>query len=257
LDLAYPRIQDPETPLLNTAMLTAPPTKLASSGRETTSSAETAASEGGQVGGTSTLWKGPNIASIPYFDTPSEAFSLPVLLKVGDNISTDEILPAGARVLPFRSNIPKISEFVFEGIDQTYRRRAEESRGNGGHIIIGGHNYGQGSSREHAALAPRYLGLRVVIAKTFARIHWQNLVNFGILPLVFQPEESYADVDQGDVLSIEDVSRQVRGGSTVAVRCPRRSITFRTRHSLSARQIDVLLAGGLINWVSHGVRRPD
>src|SRR5690606_9130028 len=118
---------------------------------------------------------------------------------LGDNVSTDEIMPAGARVLPFRSNIPKIADFSFDMIDTTYHDRALEVRETGGHAVIGGGNYGQGSSREHAALAPRYLGLRLVIARGFARIHWQNLVNFGIVPLEFTRDEDYAAIEQGDV----------------------------------------------------------
>jgi aconitate hydratase len=133
------------------------------------------------------LVKGPNIQSLPPLDTLPDRLEMPVLLKVGNNISTDEIMPAGARVLPYRSNIPKISEFTFEIIDPTYHKRALERMPPGPHAIVGGDNYGQGSSREHAALAPRYLGLRMVIAKSFARIHRMNLVNFGILPVSLTP----------------------------------------------------------------------
>ena len=125
------------------------------------------------------LIKGPNIASIPVMDELPDHMELEILLKVGDNISTDEILAGGGKVLPFRSNLPEISKFAFEIIDDEYYTRAMEIRDQGS-AIVGGSNYGQGSSREHAALAPRYLGLRVVIVKDFARIHWQNLVNFGV-----------------------------------------------------------------------------
>src|SRR5699024_9118306 len=128
------------------------------------------------------LDKGPNITAIPAFDAIEDSFDLPVLLKVGDNLSTDEILAGGSRVLPFRSNIHEISEFTFERFDETYTDDAKELKEKGGHMVVGGYNYGQGSSREHAALAPRYLGLRVVLVKDYARIHRQNLINFGILP---------------------------------------------------------------------------
>src|SRR5206468_8248980 len=113
--------------------------------------------------------------------------------------------PAGTRVLPFRSNIPKMAEFAFDVVDETYPRRASDVRDAGGHFVVGGENYGQGSSREHAAIAPRYLGLRAVVAKNFARIHWQNLVNFGIVPLEFVGEGDYDRVAQGDVLVLDDL----------------------------------------------------
>ena len=129
------------------------------------------------------LVKGPNIASLPELDVFPDALEIPILLKVGDDISTDEIMPAGARILPYRSNIPRISDFVYEMVDPTYSKRALEQKLKSGHAIIGGENYGQGSSREHAALAPRYLGLQLVIAKSFARIHRKNLINYGVLPL--------------------------------------------------------------------------
>ncbi len=142
------------------------------------------------------LQKGPNIASIPNMDEMPDQLEIPILLKMGDNISTDEILAGGARVLPYRSNLPEISKFAFEIIDDTYFQRGKESLAHGGHAIVGGFNYGQGSSREHAALAPRYLGLRVALVKDFARIHWQNLINFGVLPLTFAHPEDYDKLNQ-------------------------------------------------------------
>src|SRR5690606_20992402 len=130
------------------------------------------------------LEKGPNVHSLPSLDPIDEDYAIPVLLKMGDNISTDEILPAGARALPFRSNIPKISEFAFHIIDETFHERALKAREEyGGHTVVAGENYAQGSSREHAALSPRFLGQAVVIAKSYARIGWQNMINFGLLPL--------------------------------------------------------------------------
>jgi aconitate hydratase len=227
-EMAYPDIVEPE-PILNKEILQ-PPLGIEES-RHTD------------------LVKGPNIASIPTFDRLPDEVTLPVLLIVGDNISTDEILPAGARVLPFRSNIPAISDFVFEQIDHDYHKRAARVRNASGHVVIGGHNYGQGSSREHAAIAPRFLGLRVIIAKSFARIHWQNLVNFGVLPLTFVEPESYDAVKRDDVLHIDDLFGQIVAGSTVRIDNVSRSCGFTTQHRLSDRQIDILRDGGLINWV--------
>lgn len=193
------------------------------------------------------LRKGPNIKSIPDFEGLPDELEVPVLLKVKDNISTDEILPAGARVLPYRSNIPAISQFAFEQIDPQYADHALDIRDSGGHAIVGGENYGQGSSREHAALAPRYLGLRVVLVKSFARIHWQNLINFGILPLTFDNPEDYEEIDQNVLLHIESLRHQVADLPTVELQFnDHKPIT--TRHGLSDRQREILLAGGLINW---------
>lgn len=175
-------------------------------------------------------------------------FRLPVLLIVGDNISTDEILPAGARVLPFRSNIPEISHFAFEAIDPDYPARAARVRDGGGHIVVAGQNYGQGSSREHAVLAPRFLGLRVVVAKSFARIHWQNLVNFGVLPLTFIDADSWREIAKDDI-AYRGLHEQLAGQSTLRVANGTKSTSFDTRHELSPRQIDVLKVGGLINWI--------
>lgn len=194
------------------------------------------------------LEKGPNIASIPEMEELPDRIEIPVLLKMKDNISTDEILAGGARVLPFRSNLPEISKFTFEQVDESYHERAMDVRDKGGHAIIGGYNYGQGSSREHAALAPRYLGLRVAIAKDFARIHWQNLVNFGILPLTFLDESDYEDLEEGDVLEIVDVKEQLNSGNELTVQLKKKDKRFKIEHHLSERQVDIVLKGGLINW---------
>jgi aconitate hydratase len=193
------------------------------------------------------LVKGPNIASLPEMDPLPDALSLPVLLKLPDDVSTDEILPAGARVLPFRSNVPRIADFAFEAIDEDYPRRAREAKD--GHAIVAGRNYGQGSSREHAALAPRTLGLRVVIAASFARIHWQNLVNFGVLPLRAGAEEA-ASLEVGDVVELSGLRAAVEGGREIEVKIASKDgdRALRTRHDLSRRQVAVLLEGGLIPW---------
>jgi aconitate hydratase len=194
------------------------------------------------------LIKGPNIKSLPELSALPDNFKLPVLLKVGDNISTDGIMPAGARVLPYRSNIPKISEFSFELIDASYAKRAQEIHSNGGHAIIAGDNYGQGSSREHAALGPRYLGLHLVIAKSFARIHWQNLINFGILPLTFVNPKDYDNIKQGDVIMLQDIKRALKQNNILSVNIVGKN-SIQVRHDLSQRQLEILEDGGLINWV--------
>jgi aconitate hydratase len=199
------------------------------------------------------LIKGPNIASLPNLPPFPASLKIPVLLKVGDNISTDEILPAGARVLPYRSNIPKISEFIYDIVDPTYASRAKQLSGKSGHAIIGGDNYGQGSSREHAALAPRFLGLELVIAKSFARIHWQNLINFGILPLQFVDQTVYNDIDQDDIIEIDNVIDSLREGKELKAKIVTKNIEFKVKHDLSPRQVEILTAGGLINWVKQSL----
>lgn len=231
LGIPYPSISGPKRSIINDAMLQEP----------------VAQEQALKV----QLIKGPNIASIPELSKLPQRIELPILLKVGDNITTDEIMPAGARVLPYRSNIPKISEFVFDVIDPNYPTRAQSTHKNGGHIIVGGENYGQGSSREHAALAPRYLGLHAVITKSFARIHWQNLVNFGILPLTFKNTDDYLQLQLGDVLVLENIHDSLRKGNTLTATVLGSNFTFTLEHALSPRQIDILIAGGLINWVKN------
>lgn len=228
LDIPYPTVAEPEAPFLNSEMLNPPPARQAARVE---------------------LVRGKNIVPIPVLEAIPERLEAVVLLKVGDNISTDEILPAGARVLPYRSNIPEISNFAFNAIDPSYPNNARKAPTKDGHIVVAGSNYGQGSSREHAALAPRYLGLRAVIAKSFARIHWQNLVNFGVLPLVLDDESQYERINKGDTLRIADVHERLRDGVEMMIESVSRGETIKARHELSARQIDVLLAGGLINWV--------
>ncbi len=228
LGMPYPSVSEPEQPILNQQMLIPP----------------LPAEEARRV----MLEKGPNIASIPRLEGLPDRLELPVLLKLGDDISTDEIMPAGARVLPFRSNIPKIAEFAFDMLDQTYFSRANAVRGGDGHAVVGGDNYGQGSSREHAALAPRYLGLRVVLVRGFARIHEQNLINFGILPLVFTDPAEYDESEAGDVFVLTDLRKRIHQ-NRVLIENRNRKRSFEARHRLSARQLEIVLVGGLINWV--------
>jgi aconitate hydratase len=205
------------------------------------------------------LIRGPNIDSLPEMAELPDRLDLPILLKVGDNVSTDEILPAGARVLPFRSNIPKIAQFAFETIDDTYAKRAHEildsaqDKDRSGHIVVGGKNYGQGSSREHAAIAPRYVGLRVVIAKSFARIHKKNLTNFGILPLEFANAKDYDCLVQGQVVRFEDLRDVVKERESVDVEFDGRKFSFKVH--LSKREREYVLAGGHINEWRRGKRR--
>jgi aconitate hydratase len=168
-----------------------------------------------------------------------------VLLKMGDNVSTDEILPAGAKVLPYRSNIQKIEDFAFEMIDSTYVERARAVRGTTGHAIVAARNYGQGSSREHAAVAPRDLGLRLVLAKGFARIHRQNLINYGVLPLIFVHPSDYDRLNEVDVLHVRDLRRAIKSGGEFTLEC---NGPIAVRHDLTEKQVDMILAGGLINY---------
>jgi len=187
--------------------------------------------------------RGPNIAPFPKFDALPDTLEGEVLLKVGDNVSTDIIMPAGNRVLPYRSNIPAISKFVFDVVDEGF---AEKAKQKGGGIVVGGENYGQGSSREHAALAPRYLGIKAKIAKSFARIHKANLVNFGIVPLELADEAAHAKIKQGDTVRIEGVRDAIKSGQTeIAVSVNGERITASL--NVSDRQRDILLAGGMLN----------
>jgi aconitate hydratase len=231
LGIPYPKVKIPKKRILNKDMFLPPLPE----------------EEASQV----ELVKGPNIQSLPSMDVLPDRLEMPILLKLGDNISTDEIMPAGARVLPFRSNIPKISEFVFENIDPMYDRRALERTPPGSHAITAGENYGQGSSREHAAIAPRYLGLRMVIAKSFARIHRMNLVNFGILPLIFSDPSLYDQLELNDVVVIENAREQLAASvnnRTLVLKVPKKKLTFTVTHNLFPRMIEVILAGGLTNW---------
>ena len=226
LDIEYPRFVEPDEITLNTTMLV-PPAKL---------------------GEQNELEKGPNIKPLPEFDALPDAIEGHVLMLVGDDISTDVIMPAGSKVLPYRSNIPEISRFVFSQIDETYYERAMKQRETGS-FVVGGENYGQGSSREHAAIAPRYLGLRAVIVKSFARIHWQNLINFGILPLTFENPDDWERIDRDDVLSIVDVRETIQRGRRLAVINKTKDHTYLAEHSMSERQVKIMLAGSPINAV--------
>jgi aconitate hydratase len=199
-------------------------------------------------GGKHALEKGPNIAALPELPPLADSFRAPALLKLGDNISTDEILRAGAEALPFRSNIPQISKWAYYRADPSFYARALQGKKDfGGHLVIAGENYAQGSSREHAAIAPRFLGQIAVLAKTYARIGWQNLINFGILPLEFRHPEDYASLEAGDILSMRDLRRGLLQGS-LSLRNETRRLDIAVSHRLSERQVRTVLAGGVINY---------
>ncbi len=226
--MEYPVYEAPEMQILNTDMLLPPPV------------------DGEEV----ELIKGPNISALPEFEALKSEYEVPILLKMGDNVSTDEILKAGAEVLPFRSNIPEISKYSYTVIDETYYERALKAKEEyGGHIVIAGDNYAQGSSREHAALAPKYLGQVAVIAQSYARIAWQNLVNFGIVPLEFQNKEDLDKLEQGDMVRLRGLRDAVMHNQPVILQVGNgnKAIEIEVSHSLSQRQIDILLKGGVVN----------
>jgi aconitate hydratase len=190
--------------------------------------------------------RGPNIKPLPISKPLADKLGGKLLLKVGDNMSTDGIMPAGAKILPLRSNVPAISEYVFSLVDSTFVKRAKEA---GGGVVVGGSNYGQGSSREHAALAPMYLGVKAVITKSFARIHWANLINFGILPLVFENEADYDRLNQDDQLETSGVREALGAGKFFTIKNVTQGYEFPVKYNLSERQRRILLAGGLLNFV--------
>jgi aconitate hydratase len=226
LDMPYPRIADPDQPIINRALFMAP----------------LPIGEALQV----KLVKGPNIASLPLFEPLPDAIEAPVLLKVADDISTDEIMPPGLRVLPYRSNIPKIAEFSFDRLDPSYVARAKQVTG---HVVVGGSNYGQGSSREHAALGPQFLGLRVVLAKSFARIHQQNLINFGVLALTFVNPADYEDIQAGDVLRLTDLRRALADKDQLFTDNITQGTKLQVSCDMTPRQVEFFLRGGVINWM--------
>lgn len=232
LGISYPRVELPETSSINTAMLEPP----------------LPGDEARKV----ELVKAPTIGSLPELDPLPDRIRAPVAIKVADDISTDEILPAGAQALPYRSNIAKIADFAFTQIDEAYPDRARETQHTSGHVIVGGDNYGQGSSREHAAIAPRYLGLRMVIAKSFARIHWQNLANFGVLAVEFAATADYDRIERGDELVADGLRDALAAGKQLVVRNQTRDETYTVRHRLSDRQVEMVLAGGQIPLLKHG-----
>lgn len=221
--IQYPEWKEPEKIVINTQMLIRP-------------------KENGEV----KLKKGPNIKSFPDFPELEDTISSPVLLKMEDNISTDEILKAGADVLPLRSNIEELSKYSFWVIDKSFYDRAREKKDQG-HVVVAGHNYAQGSSREHAALCPKHLGQKAVLAKSYSRIGWQNLINYGILPFEFVHEEDYNKTGQDERVEIKNIRDSIKNGKNITAIVNDNEIEL--TYNLSDRQVDILLAGGLINYL--------
>ncbi|SEL84154.1 aconitate hydratase [Halomonas daqiaonensis] len=226
LEMSYPTFREPEKIVINREMLVAP------------------AEDGRLV----EVIKGPNVKSLPEFEPVPAEFSGPVLLKLGDDVSTDEIMPAGAEVLPLRSNIPAIAEYVFHAVDKKFTQRAKELDGDG-FFIVAGRNYGQGSSREHAAIAPRYLGLRAVCAISYGRIHWQNLANFGVVPLTFANPDDLDSIDQDDELALDDIVSALESDEEVTLHNRTKEEHYTMHHGLSKRQVDMIRNGSLIQLV--------
>jgi aconitate hydratase len=186
---------------------------------------------------------GPNIKPFPESNYLQEDMKASVILKTGDNITTDDIMPSNAKLLPFRSNIPKLANFAFATIVEDFKERAEK---NDGGIVVGGENYGQGSSREHAALVPLYLGIKAVIAKSFARIHRDNLINVGIIPLTFIKKEDYEMIDENDVISIGNLKKDLTGDLVVSI--DNKNIEIPVNFVGSEYDKKVLEAGGYLNY---------
>ncbi|MFO7932742.1 MAG: aconitate hydratase [Bacteroidales bacterium] len=196
------------------------------------------------------LKKGPNIKSLPDFDRIDDAFEVPVILKMGDNISTDEILKAGAEVLPLRSNIEAISRYAYQVISDDYHRQAAGAKDSyGGHVVVAGENYAQGSSREHAAIAPRYLGQKAVLARSYARIGFQNLVNYGIIPFVFEDPADYDTIREDHLISLKGITDAISERMPVTAINKNSGKEFRLRCNVTPRQGNILLSGGLINYL--------
>lgn len=193
-----------------------------------------------------TVMRGPNIKELPKQGALPDSLKGRVLIKLGDNITTDHITPAGTW-LKYRSNVPKYSESVFSAIDPKFHEKAKAV---GGGFVIGGENYGQGSSREHAALCPMYLGVKAIIAKSFARIHKDNLVNFGILPLTFENPADYDSIDDGDELELPNLKKMLASGDSVVLKDVTKGKEMRLKHGYSQRQVETILAGGTLNYTT-------
>lgn len=231
LGMAYPRFVEPESIVVNERALEAP----------------------APAGEAVAIVKGPNIQPLPDLDPLPDALRLPVLLHLGDDISTDEIMPAGARVLPWRSNIPRIAEFVFDQVEPGFAQRTDRARG---FCVVAGRNYGQGSSREHAALAPRHLGLRAVIAVSFARIHRQNLINYGVLPLTFADPADRERLQRDDEIVLPDLHAAL-AANAVTARVVGRDVAVRCLLDAAPHEREALLAGGMVNVIrARGRGRP-
>lgn len=230
LDIAYPRIEEPVEMPTNYASFSDPERRIPSTSDKSVDWSRSA-------------------PPIPALERFPENLRVEVMLEVGDNISTDAIIPAGNLVLPHYGNVHTTKQFAFYQLDASYPERAQNATTEQGHVIIGGFNYGQGSSRENAALVPRLLGLRVVVAKSFARIHWQNLVCFGVLPLTYEDQEAANLLSPSSVLILDKVLYQVKSGSTVKAAIEGADKIITLTHELSPRQLEILESGGVINWI--------
>jgi aconitate hydratase len=226
MGIAYPEYKEPDKILIDANIFCAPP--------EDGSSVE--------------VIRGPNIQPLPKIASLQNSLEGPVLLKLENNVSTDDISPAGSKVVPFRSNIPEISKFTFARVDPTFYERAMQYQSTGSFLVAGA-NYGQGSSREHAALAPNFLGIKSVLAKSYARIHRSNLINFGIIPLVFEKEEDWKKIDRDDVLKIENIVESIRKETSISVQNKTKNISISMKCTLTAHEKTILLEGGLINYM--------
>jgi aconitate hydratase len=191
----------------------------------------------------------PNIKPVPVAQPVQNTLRYRVLIKVGDNITTDDILPSGSKVLSLRSNIPAISEYTFTAVDPGFVQRAKDW---GGGFVVGGVNYGQGSSRDHAAMAPLYLGVKAILAKSYARIHYTNLINLGIMPLTFANASNYDTLEQGDELEMAGIHAALRAGEKLTVKNLTRDTTFQLIYDFSDRQMEIMMAGGLLNYIKKG-----
>jgi len=189
--------------------------------------------------------RGPNIKEFPVNVPLSDVIKANALIKVEDNITTDHIMPSNAKLLPYRSNIPYLSDYCLASCDSEFSKRAKEA---GGGFIIAGSNYGQGCSREHAALVPLYLGIKAVVAKSFARIHMANLINNGIMPLTFKNAEDYDRIDKDDILVFEDMRNTILNGGEIIIKNETKNIEIPVEIALSERQKYIMLAGGLLNY---------
>lgn len=227
-EMDYPKYEEPEKASVNRMMLIPPK------------------EDGEEV----KLKKGPNIKTLPDFEKIEDAFNAKIVLKMGDNISTDEILKAGAEVLPLRSNIEAISKYAYNAVDENFHEKAKEALDStGGHVVVAGDNYAQGSSREHAAIAPRYLGQKAAVAKSYARIGFQNLVNFGIIPFVFENPDDYEKLNEGDVLEFSAIHEAIESGNPAHVKIKSSGEKIKLKCHLTKQQKRVLMEGGLINML--------
>jgi len=196
-----------------------------------------------------TIIRGPNIGEPPKNEPLSETVKGVVTIKVGDKITTDHIIPAGDK-MKYRSNVPRYSDFVFDIVDNTFSKRAKENKGKGlANIIVAGESYGQGSSREHAAMCPMYLGVKVVLAKSLERIHTANLINFGIVPLIFENPADYDAIAQGDEIVIEGFKKALETGGKIVIKNKTKGKDIPVKHSMSGRDRNIVLAGGTLNYI--------